>query len=294
MPGASHEILIMALRERPDLLAALVERLTGRPSPGPLSATDSALRFADVKEVRPDLVLRAPGLPWVVVEVQHKADEAKRRRWPLAAGVLLDEHGAMGELVVLTARRSVARWASGAITWAGRWGTRLSLDPIVLLIDLDAAERLLAGGGPEFALVAAWSLGHKVGPRSQRLARRALKQTMKLPAPERFQQGRAILQLLSPPLRKQLQAMFLKDLDKLPQPKSYKEFVRALEARGEARGEAKALLKYLDGRGVVLAPEQRAAIEGCADAALLDRWLERAFTATTNEAIVEALFGRGR
>ena len=84
-------------------------------------------------------MLTAPDLPWVALEVQHDIDEVKRRRWPLVAGVLLDEHKAMGELVVLTTQRRVARWAARAVRWVGRLGTRLSLTPLVLRVDLDAA-----------------------------------------------------------------------------------------------------------------------------------------------------------
>ncbi|MCU0687064.1 MAG: hypothetical protein MUF34_33265, partial [Polyangiaceae bacterium] len=41
-------------------------------------------------------------------EVQHEIDGAKRRRWPLVASVQLDEHQAMGELIVRTHRRRAA------------------------------------------------------------------------------------------------------------------------------------------------------------------------------------------
>jgi hypothetical protein len=94
--------------ERPCSTTELLERLTGRPAPGSLTIRDLALRFADVKEVRPDLVLPARGLPWAVLEVQHAVDETKRRRWPLAVSVLLDEHRAMGD----------GRWAMGDGRWA--------------------------------------------------------------------------------------------------------------------------------------------------------------------------------
>ncbi|HEU4535476.1 MAG TPA: hypothetical protein VFS00_15210, partial [Polyangiaceae bacterium] len=193
MPGTAHEILILALREQPSLVAMLLARLTGRPAPGPLTVADSALRFADVKEVRPDLVLRAPGLPWAVLEVQHAVDEAKRRRWPLAASVLLDEHQAMGEFLVLTHRRSVARWAAHDIAWQSARGTRLTLEPLVLRVDLGEAERLVREGEPELALVAAWALQGKSGPRSKALALRALERTASLPEPMQRRQGRAIM-----------------------------------------------------------------------------------------------------
>jgi hypothetical protein len=328
MPGAPHEILIMALRERPALLATLLERLEGKPAPAALRVVDSALRFADVKDVRPDLVLTAPELPWVVLEVQHAVDEVKQRRWPLVAAVLLDEHRAMGELVVLTTQRRVARWAARAVRWVGRLGTRLSLTPLVLRVDLDAAERLLSEPEPELALVAAWALGPKHGPRARRLAQRALERTAGLAEPVREQQIRAILQLLGVRLREHLQAMWLKDLDKVPQSKSYRAFVQAIssavearavaeglakgkaeglakgkaeglakgkaeglakgKAEGLAKGKAEAVLAVLEARGLAISDEERARLLGCTDLDALERWVRKAVTVKTAAALFAA------
>ncbi|GAA0952242.1 hypothetical protein [Actinocorallia libanotica] len=66
------------------------------------------------------------------------------------------------------------------------------------------------------------------------------------------------------------------------------DYARRLEARGEARGEAqgkargkveeaaKNVLIVLKARGVPVAPHARDRIRACADAAQLERWLERA------------------
>jgi hypothetical protein len=244
-------------------------------------------------------VLRASGLPWAVIEVQHEVDDIKRRRWPLVASVLLDEHQAMGEFLVLTYRRRVAMWARLAISWLSARGTRLALSPLVIPIDLDEAERLLNEGEPAMALVAAWALQGKCGPRSKALAVRAVERTATLPAPVRPQQGRAIMQLLSDPLRRHLRTMLLKGLDQVPQSKSFKKFMRSIEgpaeergkAEGEAKGKAEALLKYLDRRGVVLTAERRQHVASCTDLAQLDCWLELAFDVSTRDELVEAIFG---
>jgi hypothetical protein len=53
------------------------------------------------------------------------------------------------------------------------------------------------------------------------------------------------------------------------------------EARGEARGEAKAVLTVLEARGVEVPDEARDRITGCTDAAQLDAWVRRAATADT-------------
>jgi hypothetical protein len=296
MPSAPHEILVMALRERPALLTTLLARLADRTVRAPLAVADSAVRFADVKEVRPDLLFTSPEVPWLVAEVQHEVDEAKRRKWPLAASVLVDEHGRMGELVVLTPSRRVARWARGAVTWQGPIGSRLTLRPVVLAIDLDTAEALLeaAEAEPGLALVAAWALQRKYGPRAKAGVRRALERTAPLPPGARAEQTRAILQVVSPRLATYVKELFM-NLEALPESEAFKELMQALEGSAEARGKLEgaraALLRYLDRRGVVLTASERAAVDGCRDLGTLERWLDAAFGAPSDEALRAALFG---
>jgi hypothetical protein len=57
------------------------------------------------------------------------------------------------------------------------------------------------------------------------------------------------------------------------------------EARGEARGEAKAVVKVLEARAIGLTSEQRDRVLSCADIDQLDRWIDRAVTATSAEDV---------
>ena len=290
----------MALREQPALLATLLERLTNRSVHAPLAVVDSAVRFADVKEVRPDLLYASPEVPWLVLEVQHKVDKAKRRRWPLVVGALLDEYRAMGELVVLTPSRRVADWARRKVAWKGPLGSRLRLAPVVLAVTLDTVDALLdqAEAEPGLALVAAWALQNKSGPRAQASVRRALLRTAPLPERARAEQTRAIFQLISARLAAHVQELFM-NLNAIPESDAFKKLKQALEGDAEARGqlegtlvgERAALLRYLDRRGVALTAAQRATIDGCRDLATLERWLDVAFAAREHDDIVKALFG---
>lgn len=56
-------------------------------------------------------------------------------------------------------------------------------------------------------------------------------------------------------------------------------------AVGETRGEASALLKLLDKRGLALSDEQRESVRTCTDAAQLDVWFDRAITAGSTDEI---------
>ena len=52
-------------------------------------------------------------------------------------------------------------------------------------------------------------------------------------------------------------------------------------AKGEAKGMARMVERLLDTRGLTLTDELRERLVGCNDAALLQRWFDRAVTATT-------------
>lgn len=61
------------------------------------------------------------------------------------------------------------------------------------------------------------------------------------------------------------------------------DFARRHFARGEgeAKGEAKAILRVLSARGVCVSDEVRERVTGCTDIVQLERWLDRAVVATS-------------
>ena len=52
-------------------------------------------------------------------------------------------------------------------------------------------------------------------------------------------------------------------------------------AEGEAKGEAKAVLKIMDARRLAASEEQRQQVMSCTDVVQLELWLDRAITAAT-------------
>ena len=60
-----------------------------------------------------------------------------------------------------------------------------------------------------------------------------------------------------------------------------KTFIDKIHDQGLAEGEAKAVLRLLDAHGVVLTDEQRQQVAACTDPVQLDRWFDRAITATS-------------
>ncbi|WP_437637423.1 hypothetical protein [Sorangium sp. So ce854] len=304
MPSTPHEVLIVALREQPGLLGALVSRLTGVQLPRSLKPTDATLRFVKPAELRLDLVLQGGRRRWVLVELQRSIDPAKRRRWPLAASLLFSQTGALGDVVVITARRAVARWAERVACVRTRLGTVLQLKPVVLHLGAPESEALLDERSPELALFAAWAMQHRHGPGARAIVERAFELTERLPRALRRAQQRAILSVLSERMLELLREASMNP-DKIPETPAARKLRLFLEAqgrkRGRAEGEAKgraegeakgraegeakgrqdALLTLLRARGLSPSQDDEARIRACADAAKLDRWIARAATATT-------------
>ncbi|WP_437757736.1 hypothetical protein [Sorangium sp. So ce1389] len=300
MPSTPHEVLIVALREQPGLLGALVSRLTGVQLPRSLKPADATLRFVKPAELRLDLVLQGGRRRWVLVELQRSVDPAKRRRWPLAASLLFSQTGALGDVIVITARRAVARWAERVACVRTRLGTTLQLKPVVLHLGAAESKALLDERRPELALFAAWAMQHRHGPAARAVVERAFELTERLPRALRRAQQRAILSVLSERMLELLREASMNP-DKIPETPAARKlrlFLEAQgrkkgraegEAKGRAEGEAKgraegrqeALITLLRARGLAPSPDDESRIRGCADAAKLDRWIARAATATT-------------
>ncbi|WP_437678773.1 hypothetical protein [Sorangium sp. So ce131] len=312
MPSTPHEVLIVALREQPGLLGALVAKLTGVTLPRSLKPADATVRFVKPAELRLDLVLQGGRRRWVLVELQRSVDPAKRRRWPLAASLLFNQTGAPGDVVVITARRAVARWAERVACVRTRLGTVLQLKPVVLHLGPSESKRLLDERHPELALFAAWAMQHRHGPRARAVVERAFELTERLPRPLRGAQQRAILSVLSERMLALLREASMNP-DKIPETPAARKLRLFLEsqgrkkgraegeakgraegeakgraegeakgrAEGEARGRQEALLTLLRARGLSPSQDDEARIRACADTAKLDRWIAQAATATT-------------
>jgi hypothetical protein len=288
MAGAPHEVLILALRDRPDLLGELIHRVTGAPRGGPLEVVDAATRFAKSIEVRPDLIFRGESPRWILFELQNRPDEKKRRSWPLAVSLLCIREKAMGEVVVLTASRRVADWARRVGHQRGELGTRFELTPIVIHLAGKRIDALLDPARPELALFAAWAMHDRQGPEARRVVTRAVELVDLLPAPLRDAQERAILGVLSEPLLALLEKLSM-DIDKIPETPMSRRVRLLFEKNGKAAGKREALLTVLEARGLTVTTRERARIMACKDAEVLDSWIAAGVTAeSVPEVIGEA------
>ena len=292
MPGTPHEVVLLAIRDKPELFAEVFRRIAGIDMPGPIEVIDSNVRFAASLETRPDLIVRTPGASsrWMIIELQNRKDVDKCRSWLLAASVLLQRDG-MGDVVVITSSRRVAAWAKAAAHHRGERGTSLGLTPVILLLTRDRVDTLLDPTRPELAIFAVWAVCRGHGPEARRVATRAIELSEELPVPLREAQERAILAMLSQRLLASLKEMAM-DVDKIPETKASRAFRLFFEerdeARGEARGEAKGkregLLVVLAARGLSPTTAERATIDALTDLVVLDRCIQAAVTADSVRA----------
>jgi len=289
MPGTPHEVVLLAIRDNPELFAEVLRRVAGTDMPGPIDVIDSNVRFAASLETRPDLVVRTPNATskWIIIELQNRKDESKCRSWPLAVSVLLRRDG-MGDVVVITASRSVAAWAKTAAHHRGERGTSFGLTPVILLLSKDHVEALLDPARPELAIFAAWARCRGKGPEAHRVATRAIELTEELPAPLREAQRRAILAILDQQLVASLKEMVM-DADKIPETKASRAlrlFLERGEARHKAQGKREALLAVLATRGLSPTKEERTSIDALTDLTALDRCIQAAVTAASVGAML--------
>jgi hypothetical protein len=297
MPSRAHEIPVACLSRDPSLLSALAKKL-GKPPPAGHRPVDSTVRIADPAEVRPDIILaRGKRGPWSAIEIQLRIDDDKGRRWLLLVALLYNERGCMGELWVITASKRTAEWARTACDATGKNGTRVRLEPIVLLIGRDEVDALLDEGRPSLAFFAAWAMQGRRGPEAERVLKRTMELTDRLPARAlRRQQRTDIMGVLNGRLAEKLKEKVMEP-KRSTEPRWVREMreemfgdqVRALkpkfvaegEAKGEAKGKREALLLVLEGRGLSITRPQRAAILACDDLVKLDRWIAASGTAAS-------------
>ncbi|MCS6900185.1 MAG: hypothetical protein RMJ98_10585 [Myxococcales bacterium] len=269
------EIVETALGHKPELLCSLVLQLTDTGLEGPLTPL--------------------PGMPlptfqgprgWVALRILEVPKEEDRATWPLLLSEVERQVGSSGDLLVLTSSRDTARWARKVLQQEGPLGTRRTLVPAVLRVGLDEAEALLAGPMPHAALISAWGIQRKDGPRTRAALAKILGRIDEIPGAERSWWLWATLQLLSATQLAHIRAM----RNDLPRSEAFSQFVSAVEAQAEARGKARSLLRFLELRKIPLSPEQRSFIEGCTDLPTANRWVEEVFSAERNGTMLEAIF----
>jgi len=307
MPSVPHEMLVELLAKSPQLLPPLLgdrldaaARLHGIPGlrspdlliqPTPSAAAQLPVLVADLglELRRPVDVHPRPPCLALTVEAQLTLDDDKPYSWIPYLGAQYHRTRAPAYLLVVTNDPTIAAWAAGPFR-AGH----LTLTPWVLgpadvpaIITLDEARRSL-----DMTLFSGIVHGREpIAVSIGRVLRQCLDEA---PDDIGLCYWDAFNASLTARNRKELD-MLLRDF----QPRSdwskeiYAKGLAEGEAKGEARGlllgEAKArandVLMLLDERRFSLDPKLRRRVSRCTDLALLERWLRKATTAPSIEAI---------
>jgi hypothetical protein len=279
MPSITHESPIEVIRSHPGLATELVRRLTVMEVPGEDRA-EATLGSADASNVVPakftaDMVVvvtdrqtRTPVL-LIVVEPQGRGGKAKRLSWPAYLANLRAAHDCdSAVLIVVCWNEAEARKCRAAIPM-GHPG--FVLVPIVIgplsAPDLDDASpwlKILCGA------IGAINLDTDPG-------RRAVLDAIAETRSDTINLRKLttiILAVASDAARLELEALM-----------ETAEYKSDFLDRIEAKGEAKALVRVMTARGIVLTTAQHDTIMSCTDNDRLGVWLDRASAATSADDV---------
>jgi hypothetical protein len=243
--------------------------------------TSCDLGHVDPVERRSDvaIMLRGQGhtdpfdrLMGIVVEVQRDEKERKRFTWPEYVAALRSKHECPVTLLVVCPKQSVADWYAEPIE-LGHPG--LVLRPLVIgpkniPVVTDPGT---VGASPTLGVLSAAAHGMKKTD-----VLKALHTGLDAIDPEDAAKyiGYSLHLLAGTDGQKALENLMMANTFDYHSP-----WVDSLRAEGEAKGEAKAILRVLARRGIEVPEQARDRISRCTDGKTLDAWLDRSLTATT-------------
>jgi hypothetical protein len=287
VPSQFHEVLVRFFRNRPELAPTLLSEALGVDLP---RYTEARIESSDLTDVLPAeyradvVVLLVDGKPvlGIVVEVQLEPKEQKRFSWPMYVAGLRARFHCPCCLLVVTADNRTAHWASVPID-LGPGGTLrpfvLGPEGVPVVTDPTKARRF-----PELAVMSVMAHGRGDVPTAVKLATLAAQAAQSTESLDSDMQA-LYLDLIENALGEAARKAFAM------LPETYKfsgpSYLRG-EAVGEARGEAKALITFLEARGLVPSGQQRQRILACTDLDQLSNWVRRAATLVD----VEELFAQ--
>jgi hypothetical protein len=290
MPSAEHESPVALAKLDPGLVAWLLSNVFdvkvpeyhhARAQPTDVRVlvprtyhADSMLLFCD----QFDQPLLA-----VVLEVQRGWDPTKRRTWKLYVAQLEAELDVGAALVVYSPDRAIARRYRDLFELDR---LSLSLQPLIftpddvpLVVDVE-----LARANPALAVLSAICHGEHAEVEA---TFPALVEALRSLGPRTaILYYDVVLAGLPVATRARWEAFMSTTVGYQYRSELLRELAAQHEELGEARGEARAVLTVLEGRGVAVPADVRDRILACTDLAELDTWLRRAGTATVVDDVI--------
>jgi hypothetical protein len=290
MPSITHEGPLDLVRQHPEIAVGLIQDTPGISLPGEvavslaptdMSAVVPVQYLADMVVLIADAATGEPALA-VIIEPQLRDSETKRFSWPVYVTTARRLAGCPAAVLVVICPDPAEAAKCRQLIRTGHPG----FDLVPIVIDANGPPGHDGVGGPYLTLFAA-SIGG-IDMASETGARTVL-DAMSSPGiseAERLSMTAIIMSLASDAAWQFLEAMMhTSEYKKTFLDEIHEAALAEGEVKGEARGEAKSVLKILDARGLASSEEQRQRVMSCTDAAQLDIWLDRAITADTTDEV---------
>lgn len=287
MPSINHELPLELVRNRPQLVPAILRTVFDLEMPGGGDATLVSESFAGLNpaELRCDatVLLGDPEKPecGVIVESQLRYDEGKLFSWPSYLSLLRQRHRCPVTLLVLCPDRAAARACARPIDMGHpEWVLKpLAVHPGMLppITDPGQARRL-----PELVVLSAPV--HADGPDGEAVLTSVAAALDTLTGDTRSgDAGRLYHDYLTTRFSEAARKI-LEEIVKTAGYEWQSDFAKTHraegraegEAEGQAKGEAKAVLLVLDARGITVPNDVRERVTNCTDTDQLERWVQRA------------------
>jgi hypothetical protein len=283
VPSATLDALVALFRNRPALAPELLRDALHVELPRYAEARTESADFsqAHAVEFRADLVvLLFDGKPVlaIVVEVQLDRDDDKLYSWPAYGALARSQFACPSVVLVFAPRQAVATWAHKPIAHGpGSVYQPLVVGPGAVPVVRDVEE---ARNAPELAVLSATAHGADPAVGAE-VAFAAAVASAGLPEDRATLYWDQVLVSLNGATRAALEKMM-----STGNYEYQSDFAKKYVAQGEAKGEAKALLRVLAARKLSITDEQQQRILACTDLGVLDRWLERAVTAPSTDDVL--------
>ncbi|MFI8949039.1 hypothetical protein ACIGO6_21280 [Streptomyces sp. NPDC053750] len=286
MVSPPHEAMHRIFQHDPGLFSR-VSRFLGVDIPKPIGATalPTDLTEASPVERRVDTLLRfetaEQGAFLLAVEAQGKKDPDKPASWAYYVSYLWTKYRLPAALLVVCQDHATAKWAQQSVSSGPPQLPTLTLRPLVagphnmpVITDPEEARA-------DLVLASLAAITHAAEPvvnailKALSTALRDAPEDIADPIVEFTAQG-----LGNRPAKHLWRKLVAVDLS------FYKSYIsEEIRDEGRAKGRAEDIVLVLEQRGLDISDDVRARITECRDPEILRRWLARAVTASTAEAI---------
>ncbi|MFI6299611.1 hypothetical protein ACIBEJ_49010 [Nonomuraea sp. NPDC050790] len=213
----------------------------------------------------------------VVTEVQLKRDPLKHETWLAYIANMRARYHCDACLIVICPNTTIARWAAEPII-TGHPG--LILTPLVIGPENTPVITDVAVAMGNIGLAAISAITHGQDPEIQTILATLTTALNSIDPSMAARYAEYVTVALTGDAQK--------EMERLMATKSYLyqgEYAQSISVAAEARGEAKAVIKILQARGIPVTDQQQERIQACSDADTLDRWVKRVISVTTADEL---------